>query len=416
MASLPVEVLVGIYLGLLTGVIPALVSWLLGFVVRYFTGVSIPGFGVVVLGLAIAGVNGGLLALNDPTVLASGARVAVAIVVIIMMSLYAHARGDTMAADFPRHVSLRSLRERTLSADVVELVGGRDEVRVHVVGDVGHMEGYPPLSPALRARIRETEWRLPGDLPLSELEARVADRLRTEFDLADAVVRIDERGGARVDAAPPLSGLSKRVPPGERAVSLDALVPTGLARGDEVTLRAGDERVAGTVVSARSTTGGAEGADTPSTAPADDATGAPDTTDADDDAHTPSSASAPTATGGEGRLTVAVSRADARTLLGDADPTVVVEARGTRREFELLAVLRRAGRRVRRLTVGDGPLTARSLADLDLRAEYDVAVLAVRRDGEWRFVPDGETRLRSGDELFALGASDALSRFAEVAG
>ena len=61
-----VEILFGIYLGILTGVFPALVSWGLGFMFEHVTGVSVPAFGVVVLALALAGINGGLLALNDP--------------------------------------------------------------------------------------------------------------------------------------------------------------------------------------------------------------------------------------------------------------------------------------------------------------------------------------------------------------
>ena len=48
----------GIYLGLLVGVIPALVSWALGFSFKYFTGITVPGFGVVVLAIALAGVSG----------------------------------------------------------------------------------------------------------------------------------------------------------------------------------------------------------------------------------------------------------------------------------------------------------------------------------------------------------------------
>jgi len=34
MASLPVEVLLGVYLGLLVGIIPALTSWALGFLFK----------------------------------------------------------------------------------------------------------------------------------------------------------------------------------------------------------------------------------------------------------------------------------------------------------------------------------------------------------------------------------------------
>ena len=47
--SLPIEILFGIYLGILTGIIPALVAGVLGFIFKYFTGVTIPGLGVVVL-------------------------------------------------------------------------------------------------------------------------------------------------------------------------------------------------------------------------------------------------------------------------------------------------------------------------------------------------------------------------------
>lgn len=157
MAPLPVEVVLGVYLGVLTGIIPALVAWGLGFVFRYVTGVSIPGFGVVVLALAIAGVNGGLLALTDQSVTrqATGPVVVVAILVVLMMSLYAHAKGDAMGASFPRYVSLRMLREQTLSADVVERVGGRGQVRVQVAGGVTDMEGYPPLPDDIRAGRRQ---------------------------------------------------------------------------------------------------------------------------------------------------------------------------------------------------------------------------------------------------------------------
>jgi len=63
MASLPVEVLFGIYLGLLTGIVPAFVSGALGFAFKYLTGVTLPGLGVVVLAVAIAGINGGLMGL-----------------------------------------------------------------------------------------------------------------------------------------------------------------------------------------------------------------------------------------------------------------------------------------------------------------------------------------------------------------
>src|SRR6056297_2057023 len=122
MASFPVEVLFGLYLGVLTGIVPALVSWAFGFVFKYVTGVTVPAFGVVVLSVAIAGVNGGLLALNDPTFTQSAnqVRLSVAVIVVLMLSLYAHNAGDKMGAEFPRKLSLRKLTDRTLSTDVIE--------------------------------------------------------------------------------------------------------------------------------------------------------------------------------------------------------------------------------------------------------------------------------------------------------
>jgi hypothetical protein len=395
MASLPVELLVGIYLGLLTGVIPALISWVLGFTVRYFSGISIPGFGVVVLGLAVAGVQGGLLALSESRYTADGARIPVAIVVIVMMTLYAHAKGDAMGATFPKRVSLRSLRDRTLSSDLVDRVSGEARVRVH--GTVEDIEGYPPLGVDLRERVGEFGASLPADLPLGELETRFADRLRAEFDLAEVSVRIDEGGRATVGAAPPLSGLSKRVPEGERAVSVETLVPTGLAAGDEVTVRTAERTVGATVLGV----------------PLDPQSDEHDEADPEATADVPRPRSVETV-GGEGRVTLAVAWSDAPTVLSAETPTLVVGARGERREFELLSLLRRAGRKVRRFSVAGGDLAGSTLGEVNVREAHDVTVLAVRHDGRWRFAPRGGTPVEAGDELFAVGTSSALDRFGEV--
>ncbi|MUV87169.1 potassium transporter TrkA [Natronomonas sp. CBA1123] len=397
--ALPVEILLGIYLGILTGIFPALVAWGLGFIFKYFTGVSIPAFGVVVLSLAIAGINGGLLALNDPAVLASGPRVIVALVVVLMVSMYAHSKGDQMGATFPKRLSLSKLRERTLSSDVVDLVGSRGEVRVEVIGEVIDMEGYPPLSEETRTAIKTGEWRLPADLPISELETRFADRLKTELDLADVSVSIDERGRATVIAAPPLSGISKRVPTGKRAVSLDVLVPTGVARGDEVLVVADGLSVEGTVVAARSGTKKEELK-----------------TDGGTEEVTPP-VNAPTTTGGDGRVTVAVARSDAEKLLSAQRPKIVVTARGTRREFELISLLRQAGKRFRKLSVKPtSSLVGSTLAGANVRDNHDVAVLAVKRPDGWLVAPRGATELSAGDELFVVGTREALDAFEEVVG
>jgi len=411
MAAFPIEVLLGVYLGILTGIIPAVVAWGLGFLFKYFTGVSIPAFAVVVLSLAIAGANGGLLALADPSVTQAPNQVTVttAIIVVLMISLYAHNQGDQTGATLPRHLSLRRLRDGRLSADVVELVGGFGRVRVTVAGDVADLEGYPPLPDDIRAEISEGEWTFPADLPLSELERRLTDALQTEYDLADANVTIDERGNATVAAAPPVGGLSKRVPSGERAVSIRALVPSGLARGDEVTVHLPDGQVDVTVVSARSDLPGEE--DEPPASQPETETVA-DATDGEAESAPAAVPRSPTTRGGDGRLTLAVSRADAPRLLAVERAHVVVRARGTRREFELLSLLRRAGRRVQKLTVGaNGPLVGRTIGDAAVRDAYGVGVLAVRGADGWTLAPRGATELRGGDELFVVGSRDDLARF-----
>lgn len=418
MASFPIQVLLGIYLGILTGIIPALIAWTLGFIFKWITDVTLPGLGVVVLGVAIAGVQGGLLALNDPTIrnAPNSITLTVALIVVLMLTLYAHNRGDALGATLPRRISLRALRTRTLSTDVVELVGGRGQVRVTVLGEVEDMEGYPSLPPDLRAEIRDDKWTFPADLPISELESRLEDRLRTKFDLADASVRIDEQARATVSAAPPAIGLSKLVPPGRRAVSVDALVPAGIARGDEVRLVIPSGTIDGTILSARSGPPAQVPQATSPDAPSDQASSPTDpaVTEASDTPTEPTLPAA-TTTGGEGRVTVAVSRDDANRLLRTDRGRIVVLSRGTRREYELLQLLRRAGKRIRRVAVGaETPIANQTIGQAAVLDTYGVAILAVREPDGWDVAPRGSTRLDPGEELFVVGTRDQLARFAEV--
>ena len=420
--SLPVEIVFGIYLGVITGIVPALVAGVLGFVFKYVTDVTIPGLGVVVLSLAIAGVNGGLLALNDETIRSSERAPAIltAIVVVLMLSMYAHAQGDRLGASVPKRISLKQLRDRTLSTDVIELVGGRGRVSVEVTGEVNDMEGYPPLPAETRRAILDGDWTFPADLPLAELEDRFAERLQTELDLADVAVRIDEQARATVSAAPPTGALSKRVPAGKRAVSVSALVPTGIARGDLVRVVTPDLDVQGAVLAARSSGKPEPGAGVASApaSPGGDGVNPDDALQTDGGEETvasPPAATAPTTTGGEGRVTVAVDRAEATALLRADRGRVLVLSRGTRREYELTALLRRTGKRFRKVAVvAGGPLDGHTIGEAEIREAYDVAVLAARHES-WTIAPNGSQSLSAGDELFVVGSRDAIDRFAEVA-
>ena len=402
MTSLPVEVLLGIYLGLLTGIVPAFVAGALGFIVRYFTGVTLPGLGVVVLALSIASVQGGLLGLVEPDI-AQSPRLLVAVLVVLMLALYAHSQGDKLGTQLPRRVSFSELRRRTLSADVVEMVGGIGQVRVRPAGEIRDIEGYPPLPAALRDSIRDGSWRLPADLPLAELEFRLEERLRTQYDLADVSASIDERGRATISAAPPSGSLTRRVPDGSRAVSIDVLAPTGLARGDSVTVYAGETAVQGTVLSVK-----ADG-DPDDTGGEKPAAGEDD--EAENGATTPTTRTG--TVGGPGRITVAVPRRTVRTLLEASAPKLVVQPAGTDPAYEALSLVKRVGYGMKQLTVRDG------VDSVDRLDRDDVTILAVRRRGSereerrhgWVFAPGVDRRLGPGDEAFVVGPTDALERF-----
>ncbi|MFC7072900.1 potassium channel family protein [Halovenus rubra] len=408
MASIPAEILLGIYLGLLVGLIPAVVSWALGFSFRYLSSVAVPKPGATLLALVLAGFNGGVLILADSSVLANPnpVRFLTATFVVGMLSLSAQSRGEQMAADIPRRLSLSRLRERTVSRERGEFVNGGEEVRLRVSGEVSDMEGYPPLPEELRAQLRNSELTFPADLRLRELERRVADRLQTEYDLGDVSVTVDERGQVTVVAAPPFSGLSKRVSHDRHAVSVSGLIPTGLVHGDEVTVITPDVQVRGTVVSARADEGTDD--DGPDIAPSSNEK------PARSDQQAPA-VRQPTTDGGEGRLTVAVTRTDVQPLLRASDTKIVVEPRGTRREYEVISTLRRADNRFRRFVVEAGGTFADTrLGSIDTQARHDVSVLAVRKDGGWLVAPGGDTYLEAGDELFAVGVRDALHEFETV--
>lgn len=392
MPSIVVEFLLGLYLGLLTGIVPAMVAGGLGFLFKYITGVTLPGLGVVVLAVAIAGVSGGLLGLIDPDVAASP-RLMVALVVVMMLSLYAHAQGDALGTRLPRRFSLRELGTRTLSGEVIFNVGGLGRVEVTPMGEIRDIDGYPPLGPELRATLSAETWTFPADIPIEELERRLEERLQATHELAAVEIEIDDRANARIAAAPPVGSLSRRVPDGQRAVSIEALVPTGVARGDRVRLVVSDATVEGTVVSARS------GIAVPSQE-ASSVEAAP-------------SVSAPQTTGGEGRITVAVDFDAVTTVLEHDRARIRVLPRGHGLEHEVVRRLRAAGVRFRRLTVGAAG-TDETVATLE---STGAAVLAIRhRDApddlspDWSFAPPRSTTLAAGDEVIIAGTAEANTR------
>jgi uncharacterized protein with PhoU and TrkA domain len=127
------------------------------------------------------------------------------------------------------------------------------------------------------------------------------------------------------------------------------------------------------------------------------------------------SSTAPTTTGGDGRVTLASDRSRASALLGIGRAKLVVQARGSRREFELISMLRRAGKRFRKLVVKPtGEIVGQTIGTADVREIHGVAVLAIKRPDGWLVAPRGDAELRAGDELFVVGTREALDGFEGV--
>ncbi len=414
MNSIPVaEILVGVYLGLLAAIFPSFVAFLIGFVFKYFTTVTVPGLGVVALGGALAGVSGGLMGLMDPTLAESWTGIT-AVLVILMACLWAHSQGDKLGTETPRHLTLKTLRDTRLSTDIVDRVDSYGQVRIRSIGDIETIDGYPPLSEDLRERLSTDSWKFPVNLSISELEARLEERLRTEYELVEASVTIDKKGRAEIAAAPSVAGLSRRVPPGKRAVSIQTILPTGVARGDVATIQLPDGDVTGTVVGARTNDDEASN-DLPAEpleATDEEVSEPGDETDSETE---PPVAKAQTTTGGDGQVTVVLSREEARQVIRSEFAPIVVRSRGKQREYEAIGVLKAHGNRFRKLTIGDdSALVNTTIGDAQIRETYEVAILAVRRPLERILSPRGTTELHAGDVLIVVGKPNNLREFEEV--
>lgn len=411
MPFIPVsDLVVGLYLGLLAGIFPAFIAFALGFSFKYFTDVTIPGFGVVVLAGALAGVSGGLLSLVDPELTGGWTGIS-AILVVLMASFWAHAQGDKLAAAMPRRVGTKLFDGARVSEGLAELVDSYGQVKIEPVGEVQDLEGYPPLTDEVRQEIETGSWKFPANLTPVELEARLETRLVADHDLAEASVRLDRRGRAEIAAAPTAAGLSRRIPDGQRAVSVKTLLPTGMTKGDIATIELPDGGLTGTVVSAR--TDPSQLPPEVEDPPADPTLDAPDPAE---DPAPPPRAKAPTTTGGSGRVTVSVDTGQERRLLQVESAQIYVEPRGKQREYQVLEILKEAGRQFRKVQIPDGhPLVGQTLGTARIRERYDVGVLAVRRPTERLVAPTGRTELAARDILTVVGEPAALDRFeAEV--
>ncbi|ADB59242.1 hypothetical protein Htur_0341 [Haloterrigena turkmenica DSM 5511] len=424
MDTVAYESVIGVSYGLLIAVVTASLVAAVAIGLGYVQRRRLPraASGVIAITLTVGiGYAIGVFAVDPLS--AQAVRIATALFVTGVIAAYAGSLGWRLATELPRKTSLPVERGRTLSGDAIDAVDVMGQVTIRASGEVRAFEGYPPLDPDLRAALEDGAWRLPADLPLAELETRLEDRLQTTYDLEAASVAVDGRGWATITAAPPSNGIARQVPKGWRAVSVPALLPTGLAPGDDVLAMTDLTTVAGTVLST-TVRGGkglrADGGHTRGTPAADSSTAIDDRPTGTETGE----AARPSATavrGGEGQVTVAVPTTDAETLLEADRARIVVEPGETTHEFDAVSLLERDGTAIRKVT-----LTEPILEALDNDA-LGLEVFAVRRDdigetcdagetdrtddetghadataGEWQFDPD-PSAIAVGVEAFLLG-------------
>lgn len=389
MNTLPVEVLMGISFGLLFGVVPSVAVGVSSFLLGYFTESSLPSIAAPAVALPVAGANGYFAGAISASQLQSQApRLTVAVFVVFMLSVYANSQGEILGESLPKNISRATHSDRTLSANAMDSITASGSISVRPTDGVSDVEGHPPLSPDRRAAIENDTWHLPADLPLPEIEKRVEDIVRTEYDLFEVSASVDPQGQATISAAPPSNDLAQKVSDGRRAISVTGELPTGLAPGDEVTVLGADRPTVGTVVSV-SATGGVSSEEY----------AAPDTGRSGGNGAT---------IGGYGRVTVSVPTAEARNVLTSDELKVVANSHGSSQEFEALSLVEDAGETVRKVVPGAEGVDV-------LQSDGDVQTLAVRRSEDvdeatesgWTFV-DGDS-VAPDRETFLLGSPEAIA-------
>lgn len=100
--SLHGRILLGPYIGVLTGVLAGFVTFLLPFGFRYVAGVTFPSRMSLLLRLGVAGFQGSLYGLMRTPALITSPTILTALLVVLLATLYAHERGKELAKAAPK--------------------------------------------------------------------------------------------------------------------------------------------------------------------------------------------------------------------------------------------------------------------------------------------------------------------------
>ena len=365
----PLGVVLGAGFGLVAGTAVAAVTVGVEFLARQCRGRKLSGGVVLAMGLfltALLALVAGVLApgFELPAFGGQPSRVPFALASILaadapflvvfgtitaVLGVYGHGLGDRIAGDVPAADDSRTRGWRVLSPATVASADERGRVSIDVTGAPAGGNSGPALPTATWDAIESRTWQLPADLPIETLEERLAARIRTTFGVDVESVSIDEHGRASVLASPASRALATELADGERAVTVETLVPAELEPDDRVTLALGEQSVDGRVLAVtadRNWPGGQSRRDRP-TDRADSVSRQHETV--------PRTAASDRPNAGEAcHVTVAVEAGAVSPVLTATAVALLVKPAGGNHARGAFRQLRRRNLALRRVTIDDG--------------------------------------------------------------
>ncbi|WP_135667322.1 hypothetical protein [Halorhabdus rudnickae] len=403
MDSVYVEVILGVSLGGIVGVVPAVAAGIAGGIVpslaeyRFIRG-TLAVASLLIAGVVATSIGGVAVQLKHVPRMVTGGSV------VVLLTVFGFEQGRRVGSTLRRDGSEPIERGRSLADVAVDAIDASGQVTIRPQGAIRTVPGYPELPGDLQSEIAAERWRLPADLPLSELERRIERQLLLKHDLEAAEVTVNPRGTATVAGAPPASGIARTVPAGQRAVSVQTTVPDGVEPGDEIVVETEKGTIDGFVLStdpidvrAKADGDGRRISSGETGIPRKAGTVAGDGTEQ---------------AGGRSRVTVAVPTDDIDAVLEADRVTVAVRSRDMRPDFRAISLFDRAGKAVRVTSLDD------DVIDRIENAQTRVDIFAARSpskrsSGEWTIDPSPED-LASGWQVVLVGDETGLTELVDA--
>ncbi|MEM2098293.1 MAG: hypothetical protein QXU99_00895 [Candidatus Bathyarchaeia archaeon] len=217
------EVLSGIFKGIILGTIAFFTVMLLSIIYRYFTNERLSSFIGIAFGLGFLGFSGGLLAILETPSIGGASE----ILVVTIFAVWGVNTGDKIAEKIPKKGfhAFNALKGGKSLYTLVKLPNAR------LIYDIA---SKPRVPASLKSELSEREFILPSDLPIEEVAKRVKRRLITEWGIGDVELELDQDGKViHLAVSAKEQGLSTLIPEGKVAIPIECTVfPSNLAPGD----------------------------------------------------------------------------------------------------------------------------------------------------------------------------------------